>query len=291
MLNFRLTDEAILRAHVERHQTRLEILRRGTIDLRDIDERIRNAENSLGRVQGDVMIIPITGEIEYKLSLYGWCCGGTSVLGITRALRMGLADPNVTKIVLDVDSPGGEYSGVPELGDLIYASRGIKPIYSIANPCAASAAVWIASAAERFTCTRSGFAGSIGTIMPLVSVARYYQELGVDIKLIRNPQFKCEGSGLEPISEEYAAHSQQVVDRITLEFQTAVGKYRGVKPAVVKETFGQGRMLASADAKAVGLIDAISDLETECKPGKGTRNRGARASLSDAEPQLQRPRT
>ena len=58
--------------------------------------------------------------------------------------------------MLDIDSPGGEVSGCFDLVDTIAAARGQKPIWSIVDDCACSAAYAIASAADRIILPRDG---------------------------------------------------------------------------------------------------------------------------------------
>ena len=68
---------------------------------------------------------------------------------IIARLDAALADPQVAGILLDLDSPGGEASGVFELAERIRAASTIKPIWAHANDAAYSAAYAIAAACQR----------------------------------------------------------------------------------------------------------------------------------------------
>jgi ClpP class serine protease len=72
----------------------------------------------------------------------------------------------VHSILIDVDSPGGDVSLVPELAAEIRAARGQKPIVAVANTFAASAAYWIASGGRRARRVAVGQVGSIGVYSP-----------------------------------------------------------------------------------------------------------------------------
>ena len=75
-----------------------------------------------------------------------------------------MSDPEVKAIVIDVDSPGGTSPGIPELGREIYEARGAKGegnIVAVANSLAASGALWLSTAFERFMVTPSGEAGYV----------------------------------------------------------------------------------------------------------------------------------
>ncbi len=88
-------------------------------------------------------------------------------------------DFNIDTIVLDVDSPGGNYYGTPETSSKIRAARDSKPIIAVANSLAASAAYWIASAADEIVVTPSGDVGSIGVLAVHTDFSAANEKIGV----------------------------------------------------------------------------------------------------------------
>jgi ClpP class serine protease len=68
--------------------------------------------------------------------------------------------PQITSIILDIDSPGGEVNGVSELASMIFEARGTKPIIAYASGDAASGAYWIASAADEIVVSETSALGS-----------------------------------------------------------------------------------------------------------------------------------
>jgi len=68
-------------------------------------------------------------------------------------LEMARDDSAVDALLLDIDSPGGESSGVFD-----------KPVWAVANDMAFSAAYALASAADKLFVSRTGGVGSIGVI-------------------------------------------------------------------------------------------------------------------------------
>ena len=247
-----------------------------------IAERIEQANGASYHQSGDVAIIPIHGMIEYKLSIFGWLYGGTSCQMISRSVSQAIANPDISRIVFDVDSPGGSYSGVPECEKMIFDARSKIDTIAIANPLAASAAVRIASAAERFVVLGSGQVGSVGTFTVVGSYSRQLQEAGIDAKVIRSPKHKAENHPAEPLSEEYIEHQQGIVDQLTDEFHAIMAKHRGVKVAKVKSDFGQGRMMFAKQAVAAGLCDGISSLDQELT--RGNRRSSGRSRTRQEEP-------
>lgn len=103
-----------------------------------------------------VACIPISGTLVQKNGSLRPSSGMTGYDGIRQNLMVALGDDAVRAIVLDIDSPGGEVAGCFDLVDTIYSARGMKPIWSVLNEHAYSAAYAIASAADRITVPRTG---------------------------------------------------------------------------------------------------------------------------------------
>ena len=115
-------------------------------------------------VVGGVAVIQVAGTLVQKLGTLRPYSGMTGYDGIRQNFLTALIDPDVTSIVLDIDSPGGEVSGCFDLVDAIYEARGSKPIWAILNDAAYSAAYAIASAADKIYVPRTGGTGSVGVI-------------------------------------------------------------------------------------------------------------------------------
>ncbi len=117
----------------------------------------------------------------------------TSLKQVGREFRQALADPSISAIVLDIDSPGGAVYGVAELADEIQSARGgRKRIAAIANSLAASAAYWIASACDELSVTPSGEVGSIGLCTSHEDVSALEAKLGIrttaKVRFVRQPR-------------------------------------------------------------------------------------------------------
>ena len=90
--------------------------------------------------------------------------GATSTEVLATDIQTALDDPSIKSIVLNIDSPGGVASGMNELANLIYQGRAKKKIVAYVGGTGASAAYWIASAAE-IVIDDIGMAGSIGAAL------------------------------------------------------------------------------------------------------------------------------
>lgn len=229
----------------------------------EIEARItKTAEQDVARRQGAIAILPLRGVIANRMSLMGDISGGTSVEGFSRAFKSALADDAVKAIVIDVDSPGGAVSGTDELSALIHEARGgDKPIVAQVDATAASAAYWIASAADEMAVTPSGSVGSIGVFGVHDDVSAALQQMGVKKTLISAGKFKTEGNPYEPLGEEAKAHMQSRVDAAYDAFVKAVSRNRGVAQSAVRDGFGKGRMVDASAAVAEGMADKVATLD------------------------------
>jgi capsid assembly protease len=208
-----------------------------------------------------VAVIPVYGVINQRMTLMAEICGGTSTDRLTSQLRAAVADPAVSSIVLDIDSPGGTVTGVPELAAEIMKLKEQKPITAVSNGMAASAAYWIAAACSSVVVTPSGEVGSIGVYMTHQDVSGALDKAGVKISFIQAGKYKTDGNPYEPMSESFLADAQAGVDEYYAMFVQGVADGRGVTAEKVKADFGQGRMLMAKDAVAIGMADSIATLD------------------------------
>jgi len=232
--------------------------------------------------QGAVAVIPVFGVIAQRMGLMGAMSGGTSTEGLTKQIREAAADPSIASIVLNVDSPGGSVSGLPELHAEIMAAREAKPVVASANATMASAAYYIGSAASEVAITPSGRAGSVGVIAMHIDDSAALEQDGIKVTYITAGKFKSEANPHEPLTEEARAQLQSDVDKYYAMFVRDVAKGRGISIADVKSNFGEGRMLLAQDAKAAGMVDRIETLDqTIARLSRSSRPVNSRKAIAE----------
>jgi len=236
-----------------------------------------------------VGVIQVRGTISQHSNgdLSSFLFGGATTEGIAASLREFLADDSISKIVLDIDSPGGSTYGVAELAAEIYKARGQKPIVAVANSIAASAAYWIGASADEFYVTPGGIVGSIGVYAVHQDVSKMAENEGVKTTLISAGKFKTTGNQWEPLDEEAHARIQSRVNDAYAAFIADVARGRGVTEAKVRNGFGEGDAVTAKAAKAEGMVDGIATLDQViARPiaSRGRANEQAAEVLDDAEP-------
>ena len=130
----------------------------------DMDASVYKAASRKQRQQSKAIILPLSGVISQKQNMMTEYSGGTSTDVFGAWFDEAMADTSITSIVLDVDSPGGSVYGISELSRKIFNARGKKPIIAVANSLMASAAYWVASAADEIHVSPGGEVGSVGVI-------------------------------------------------------------------------------------------------------------------------------
>lgn len=261
-----------------------------------LEARINNAEmpevetrapTRFKNVGGDIALMELTGTISQRMGIMDAASGGTSTEAFGQKFDELANDPKIKAIVMDVDSPGGSAFGLEELSTKIRQARKPgRPIISVANSLMASAAFFIASAADEIVATPGAQVGSIGTILVHTDISKANEQIGITKTIIKAPANKGESNPFEPLSKEDAAALQDTVDQFFDMFVSAVATNRSVSKTTVKSDFGQGRLLTARDALSAGMVDRIGTLESVVSRLRGTNggfNRKNRARAQYAK--------
>jgi signal peptide peptidase SppA len=215
----------------------------------------RNVHVGYQNVLG-VAIIEIQGTLIQKLGCLNSFSGLTGYDGIRQNFLMALDDPDVKAIVFDTSSPGGECSGAFELADLIYESRGEKPIWAICDDHAYSAAYLLASSADRIIVPRTGGVGSIGIIMAHTDFSQALAGAGIKVTFVTYGDRKADGHPEIPLSDEALAAYQADVDTLGDLFCETVARNRNIAAATVRDT--QAACFMGAKGVSIGLADEVA---------------------------------
>lgn len=207
-----------------------------------------------------IAVLPVVGTLIPRGNLFMESSGAVSVQRLTKSFRAALNDPEISSIILDIDSPGGQVGGIEELAEEIYQARGKKPITAVANTLAASAAYWIATAADELVVSPSGEVGSIGVFAMHEDISGALDKLGIKVNLIAAGKYKTEGNPFEPLGEAARAAVQERIDDFYDMFTTAVARGRGVRQSDVAAGFGEGRMVGAKQAVRLGMADRVAPM-------------------------------
>lgn len=218
--------------------------------------RVEAAKPSIaGKGTNKIGVIPIHG----VLTKDGPAWYGSNYDTIGRAVADAAANPDVKHIVLSVDSPGGEVTGLPETAAMIAQAAAKKPVTAMVDGMSASAAYYLTSQANSIVLTPSGDVGSVGVRMMHIDVSKMLEGAGIKVTELSSGDFKTEWSPYKPLSEEAIADMTPRLQSIHQDFINAVQAGRGERLSqdIRERRIGEGRMFSSKDALTHGLVDSV----------------------------------
>jgi protease-4 len=179
---------------------------------------------------------------------------------ILTELRRFRDAPWIKAIVLRIDSPGGAVAPTQEIFDELQKVRSKKPLIASMAGMATSGGYYIASACEKIVANPGTMTGSIGVIMQLNNIEELMKKIGVKGQNIKSGANKDIGSPFQALSPEGRAILQSLVDNVHGQFVSAVANGRGMDEVEVKK-LADGRVYSGAQAKDLGLVDELGNLE------------------------------
>lgn len=183
---------------------------------------------------------------------------GTSTPDITQAVSRAANDPNISGIMLEINSPGGQSAGVEALGSTIADARRKKPVWASIEGVGASAAYWAASQADMvYAVNKSSFVGSIGTYLSFYDSSKAAKDAGVEAVVFATGSLK--GAGMtdgSPLTEEQRTYFQGLVNAIQGSFDSAVKSGRSLNQTQLNAV-KSGAVFPASEAVGLRLIDGI----------------------------------
>ena len=215
------------------------------------------AEQYASTVQDGVAFLNVFGALSHRMSgIDAMCTGGlSSYQGLTRAFDEAVADASVDKIVLMIDSGGGEAAGCFELARHIKEHSNGKPVIAYVDERACSAAYALACAASEIYASPNADVGSIGVIVIHQEFSKAMEKAGVQTNIIKAGEVKGMGNPFEPLSDQAKDLIQKSVDNSYTSFVNLVSSSRGISAEAVKDT--GARVYGAQEALSLKLIDGI----------------------------------
>jgi signal peptide peptidase SppA len=225
-------------------------------------------------VENDIAILPIHGVLLRRLGPFDEMDGVTSYEAVEKNLTAALENPAIKGVLLDIDSPGGEASGLFDLADSIYHARSHKPIWAIVSGTAYSAAYALASSAGKVYTTSTGSVGSIGVIASHIDQSAYNERKGFKVTSITAGAHKNDYSPHQPLSLEAEHALQAEVNRLYDMFVDLVARNRSLSTNHIRAT--EAALFYGEEALKQGLADGVLCLNETVQ--------SMQAHLSDSSP-------
>ena len=179
------------------------------------------------------------------------------------AMRSALEDSDTKALVLLINSPGGSPVQAGLISDEIRRLRKKhgKPIYAVVEETCASAAYYIASAADDIYVDKASIVGSIGVLMDGFGFVGTMDKLGVERRLLTAGANKGFLDPFSPQTETQRQFAQVMLDQIHQQFIDSVKRGRGDRLKATPETFS-GLFWTGEQAIGMGLADGYGSLDS-----------------------------
>jgi protease IV len=181
---------------------------------------------------------------------------------IVAALRGAFEDEGAQAVVLLVNSPGGSPVQAGIINDEIrrLKEKHKKPIYAVVEESCASAAYYIAVAADQIFVDKASIVGSIGVLMDGFGFTGLMDKLGVERRLTTAGVNKGFLDPFSPQSAAQRAFAQTMLDQIHKQFIDVVRAGRGSRLKETPEIFS-GLFWSGQQAVELGLADQLGSLD------------------------------
>jgi protease-4 len=181
---------------------------------------------------------------------------------IVSSLRSAFEDSGAQAVVLLINSPGGSPVQAGIINDEIRRLKGIhhKPVYAVVEESAASAAYYIAVAADQIFVDKASIVGSIGVLMDGFGFTGLMDKLGVERRLMTAGENKGFLDPFSPQTDKQREFAQAMLNQIHLQFIQAVKEGRGNRLKETPETFS-GLFWSGQQAIELGLADRLGSLD------------------------------
>jgi protease-4 len=203
---------------------------------------------------------PHTAMVEIKGEIASG--GEASADLIVAAIRSAFEDQGAQAVVLLINSPGGSPVQAGIINDEIrrLKAKHNKPVYAVVEETCASAAYYIAVAADQIFVDKASVVGSIGVLMDGFGFTGLMDKLGVERRLMTAGENKGFMDPFSPQTEKQRVFAQAMLDQIHQQFIAVVKTGRGARLKETPETFS-GLFWTGQQAVEMGLADQLGNLD------------------------------
>lgn len=178
---------------------------------------------------------------------------------IVGGLRKAFESTNSKAIILAINSPGGSPVHAGYVYDEIVRLKAKYPekkVYAVISELGASAAYYIASAADEIYADKASLVGSIGVISASFGFPEAMKKLGIERRVITAGEHKAFLDPYQELKAEDREFWQQSLLVIHQQFIDQVKKGRGERLAGDERLFS-GLIWSGEQALELGLIDGL----------------------------------
>ncbi len=181
---------------------------------------------------------------------------------LVASLRAAFEDVGSQGVVLLINSPGGSPVHAGIINDEIrrLKEKHKKPVYAVVEDSCASAAYYIAAAADRIFVDKASIVGSIGVLMDGFGFVGLMDKLGVERRLMTAGENKGFLDPFSPQTPQQKAYAQSMLNQVHGQFIDVVKAGRGNRLKDTPELFS-GLFWTGQQAIDLGLADQLGSID------------------------------
>jgi len=190
--------------------------------------------------------------------------GSEEIVGrkTARLLHKVAKDKNVKAIVLRVNSPGGSALASEEIWREVKLAADQKPLIVSMGGVAASGGYYISCAADKIVADRFTITGSIGVFGLFLNAEKLISDkIGITRSVVKTNKNADINPFLSRPNSEQLQYFEAQIDNVYNVFLQRVAEGRNMTVEQV-DSIAQGRVWSAVDARRIGLVDSLADLQT-----------------------------
>ena len=180
---------------------------------------------------------------------------------VVQALRSAEADARIAAVIFHVETPGGSALASDLIWREVYRLRERKPVVVLMGEQATSGGYYVAAPANHIVARPTTLTGSIGIWSGKFAFAGLYGKLGIGREAVQRGAMAGLYSEIAPFSEAERGRVRRDLGAGYTLFKTRVAQGRKMTEEHVEE-IARGRVWTGAQAREIGLVDELGDLNT-----------------------------
>jgi protease IV len=224
------------------------------------DERPSRAPERFGR-QRSLAVIYVDGNIvdgrSSDIPLLGMKLAGSYT--IAESLKDVRENPNISAVVLRVESPGGSSMASDVMWREVALTAKTKPVIVSMGGVAASGGYYVAAPGSKIFATPFTVTGSIGIFYGKADVAQLFTKIGLNVDTIKTSPRADAESIYRPFTENEVKELGAKVKQFYDVFIDRVAKGRKMQPDEV-DRVARGRVWMGRKALEHGLVDELGGM-------------------------------
>ncbi len=189
--------------------------------------------------------------------------GGVTLRQLERPLEAAFTLKRAVAVALVIDSPGGSPAQAELIAGRIctLARRHRRPTLAFVEGLAASGGYWIACAADEIFALPTSLVGSIGVITSGFGLHELLRRHGIERRIHARGPLKAFLDPFRPEDPAQLAVLEELHADLYASFLDWVRQRRGPRLQLDEATLGSGRLWTGRQARELGLVDGLGEVE------------------------------